>query len=90
MGLIVGLGGEQKYKIGKVNYVVTSSFLPPKEKIGLKDRIARVVTSDFTDWTEKPATDNIDTEYMCSTAGKEENAVERKIRNYGSILSTLS
>ena len=43
MGLIVGLGGEQKYKIGKVNYVVTSSFLPPKEKVGLKDRMARVI-----------------------------------------------
>ena len=70
MGFIVGLGGEQEYKIGKVNYVVTSSFLPPKEKIGLKDRMARVITSDFTDWTDKPATDNIDTEYMCSTVGK--------------------
>ena len=62
MGLIVGLGGEQKYKIGKVNYVVTSSFLPPKEKIGLKDRLARVVTSDFTDWTDAPTTDNMNTE----------------------------
>ena len=72
MGLIVGLGGEQKYKIGKVNYVASSSFLPPKEKIGLKDRLARVVTSDFTDWTDTPITDNIDTEYMCSTVGKED------------------
>ena len=72
MGLIVGLGGEQKYKIGKVNYVVTSSFLPPKEKAGLKDRMARVITSDFTDWTDKPATDNMNTEYMCSTVGKED------------------
>ena len=72
MGLIVGLGGEQKYKIGKVNYVVTSSFLPPKEKIDLNDRMARVITSDFTDWTDKPATDNMNTEYMCSTVGKED------------------
>ena len=72
MGFIVGLGGEQKYKIGKVNYVVTSSFLLPKEKVGLKDRMARVITSDFTDWTDAPATDNIDTEYMCSTVGKED------------------
>ena len=72
MGLIVGLGGEQKYKIGKVNYVVTSSFLPPKEKVGLKDRMARVITSDFTDLIEKPTTDNMNTEYMCSTVGKED------------------
>lgn len=72
MGLIVGLGGEQKYKIGTVNYVVTSSFLPPKEKVGLKDRMARVITSDFIDWTDVPTTDNIDTEYMCSTVGKED------------------
>lgn len=72
MGFIVGLGGEQKYKIGKVNYVVTSSFLPPQEKIGLKDRLARVITSDFTDWTDAPATDNMNTEYMCSTVGKED------------------
>ena len=72
MGLIVGLGGEQRYKIGKVNYVVTSSFLPVTEKVGLKDRMARVITSVFTDWTDAPTTDNIDTEYMCSTVGKED------------------
>ena len=72
MGLIVGLGGEQKYKIGKVKYIVSSSFLPTKEKVGLKDRIARVVTSDFTDWTDAPTTDKIDSEYMCSTVGKED------------------
>ena len=72
MGFIVGLGGEQEYKIGKVNYVVTSSFLPPKEKIGLKDRMVRVVTSDFKDWTDAPTTDNMNTEYMCSTVGKED------------------
>ena len=61
MGFIVGLGGEQKYKIGKVNYVASSSFLTPKEKIGLKDRLARVVTSDFTDWTDAPTTNNMNT-----------------------------
>ena len=72
MGFIVGLGGEQEYKIGKVKYVVSSSFLPTKEKVGIKDRLARVVTSDFTDCTEKPAPDNINTEYMCSTVGKED------------------
>ena len=72
MGFIVGLGGEQEYKIGKVNYVVTSSFLPPKEKVVLKDRLARVITSDFTDWTDAPTTDNMNTEYMCSTVGKED------------------
>ena len=72
MGFIVGLGGENEYKIGKVKYVVSSSFLPTKEKVGLKDRLARVVTSDFTDWTDVPTTDNIDTEYMCSTVGKED------------------
>jgi len=72
MGFIVGLGGEQEYKIGKVKYVVSSSFLPTKEKVGLKDRLARVVTSDFTDWTEAPTTDNMNTEYMCSTGGKED------------------
>ena len=72
MGFIVGLGGEQKYKIGKVNYVVTASFLPPKEKVGLKDRLARVITSDFTDWTDAPTIDTMNTEYMCSTVGKED------------------
>ena len=72
MGLIVGLGGEQRYKIGKVNYVVTSSFLPVTEKVGLKDRMARVITSVFTDWTDAPTADNMNTEYMCSTVGKED------------------
>ena len=72
MGFIVGLGGEQEYKIGKVKYVVSSSFLPTKEKVGIKERLARVVTSDFTDWTDASTTDNIDTEYMCSTVGKED------------------
>ena len=72
MGFIVGLGGEQEYKIGKVKYVVTSSFLPPKEKVGLKDLMARVITSDFTDWTDAPTTDTMNTEYMCSTVGKED------------------
>ena len=72
MGLIIGLGGKRVYKIGKVNYIISSSFLPVKEKVCLKDRLTRVVTSDFTDWTDAPTTDNIDTEYMCSTVGKED------------------
>lgn len=72
MGFIVGLGGEQEYKIGKVKYVVSSSFLPTKENVDLKDRIARVVTSDFTDWTDAPTTDTMNPEYMCSTVGKED------------------
>ena len=52
MGFIVGLGGENEYKIGKVKYIVSSSFLPTKEKVDLKERLARVVASDFTDWTD--------------------------------------
>ena len=72
MGFIVGLGGEQEYKIGKVKYIVSSSFLPSKENVDLKERLARVVTSDFTDWTDAPTTDNMNTEYMCSTVGKED------------------
>ena len=72
MGLSVDLGGRRIIKKKKVNYVVTSSFLPPKEKLGLKDRLARVVTSDFTEWTDAPTTDNMNTEYMCSTVGKED------------------
>ncbi|MBQ6825423.1 MAG: hypothetical protein IJP34_02035 [Clostridia bacterium] len=72
MGFIVGLVGESEYKIGKVKYVVSSSFLPTKEKVGLKDRLARVVTSDFTDLTDVPKTDSINSEYMCSTVGKED------------------
>ena len=72
MGFIVGLGGEQEYKIGKVKNVVSSSFMPTKEKVGIKDRLARVITSDFIDWTDVPTTDNMNTEYMCSTVGKED------------------
>ncbi len=72
MGFIVGLGGKKEYKIGDVKYVVSSSFWPIKEKVTYKDRIARIITSDFIDWTDAPTTDNIDTEYMCSTVGKEE------------------
>ena len=71
MGFIVGFDGEQKYKISKVKYVISSSFLSTK-KIGIKDRLARVVTSDFTDWIETSARDNIDTEYMCLTVGNED------------------
>ena len=61
MGFILGLGGEREYKIGKVKYVVSSSFLPTKKTVGLKERLARVVTSDFTDWTDAPITDNMNT-----------------------------
>ena len=72
MSFIIGLGGERKYCIGRVNYVVSGSFLPSSEKVGLADRVARVIESDFTDWTEEPKSNNIDAEYVCSTVGKED------------------
>ena len=34
--------------------------------------LSRIVTSNFTDWTDAPTTDNMNTEYMCSTVGKED------------------
>jgi hypothetical protein len=62
------------YRIGNVRYVVESHFLPfPKsEQKTMRDRVERLLTSDFTDLTVFEAADTMDAENVCSAAGKED------------------
>ena len=64
----------QEYRIGNVRYVVESHFLPfPKpEQKTMRDRVERLLTSDFTDLTVFEAADTMDAENVCSGAGKED------------------
>ena len=63
----------QEYRIGNVRYVVESHFLPfPKsEQKTMRDRVERLLTSDFTDLTVFEASDTMEVENVCSVAGKE-------------------
>ena len=68
------LDREQEYIIGGVRYVVETHFLPfpePQQKT-MRDRVERLLTSDFTDLTVFEASDTMEAENVCSVAGKEE------------------
>lgn len=70
---IVGIGGgERKYRINNITYVVSSRFEPPKYQSTMKDRFRRSITSDFVPLTLPPAVDKMADEYVCSAAGKED------------------
>ena len=72
---IIGIGaGEHEYKIGDVTYIVSSHFINPSEPVKetLSDRIKNFVSGDFADLTADVENDKIDSEYVCSAAGKED------------------
>ena len=64
---------EQEYRVGQVRYIVESHFCPfpdPEQKT-MRDRVERLLTSDFTDLTVFEASDTMEAENVCSVAGKE-------------------
>lgn len=72
---IIGIGaGEHEYKIGDVTYIVSSHFVHPSEPVKdtLSDRLKHFVSGDFADLTADVEMDKIDSEYVCSAAGKED------------------
>jgi len=77
---IIGIGGGQRqYKVGNVTYMVSSHFQPTEAKDTIKDRIKRTLVSDFVPLTILNSEDKMADEYVCSTAGEEENnAVEKE------------
>ncbi len=65
---------KQEYVINGVAYTVMSSFTSTKSKDShsIKDCINRIILNDFAPLTGIPPSDKISTEYMSSTAGKED------------------
>ena len=68
------LDREQEYRIGGVRYVVETHFLPfPKaEQKTIRDKVERLLTSDFTDLTVFEPPNTMDVENVCLVAGKED------------------
>ena len=77
---IIGIGcGEHQYKVGDVTYTVSSYFEPINSENKINDRIKRSIVSDFAPLTIFKPQDIMADEYVCSTAGEEDNnAVEEK------------
>ncbi len=71
---IIGIsdGKPHEYKIGNVTFEVSSVFEPTKNKTTIKNRFERTLTNDFVDLTGKIINSKIGSEYVCSTAGKED------------------
>lgn len=93
---IVGLGGPpRQYEINGVKYIVSSSFQTAriKEHQGIVERFGKALKSQFAHLYRKCGFDIMAVDKACSTAGKEENAVEIKKetanRHYSPLLPTL-
>ena len=72
---IMSLGpDEHEYKIGDVTYVVAARFIEPSEneRPTISDRLKSFIGGNFADLTPDMNEDRIDSEYVCSAAGKEE------------------
>ena len=67
--------GEQEYTVNGVHYIVSSCFQTTKivDNPSIADRFKRIVTSDVIPLSEGVANDTMAAEYVCSTAGKEDN-----------------
>ena len=65
---------EHEYKIGDVTYIISSHFAQPSEPVKetLSDRLKHFVGGDFADLTADVEKYKIDSEYVCSAAGKED------------------
>ena len=77
---IVGIGcGDRQYKIGNVTFTVSSRFEASQSKNKINDRIKRTIVNGFAPLTIAKAKNKMTDEYVCSTAGKEDNnAVEKE------------
>ena len=67
--------GEQEYTVNGVRYVVGSSFQSSKlpTSTTIQDRFKRIVSGDTVPLPVESTDDTMAAEYVCSTAGKEDN-----------------
>ena len=67
--------GEQEYTVNGVRYIVGSSFQSSKlpTSTTIQDRFKRIVSGDTIPLSVEDTDDTMAAEYVCSTAGKEEN-----------------
>ena len=67
--------GEQEYTVNGVRYIVASSFQSSKvpTSTSIHDRFNRIISGDTVPLSLESADDTMTAEYVCSTAGKEEN-----------------
>ena len=67
--------GEQEYTVNGVRYVVASSFQSNKVPTSttIHDRFKRIVSGSSVPLSVERTDDTMAAEYVCSTAGKEDN-----------------
>ena len=67
--------GEQEYTVNGVRYIVASSFQSSKVPTSttIHDRFKRIVSGDTVPLSVESMDDTMAAEYVCSTAGKEDN-----------------
>ena len=67
--------GEQEYTVNGVRYIVGSSFQSSKVPTSttIQDRFKRIVSGDTVPLSVETTDDTMAAEYVCSTAGKEDN-----------------
>jgi len=67
--------GEQEYTVNGVRYVVGSSFQSSKVPTSttIHDRFKRIISGDTVPLLLGNMDDTMAAEYVCSTAGKEDN-----------------
>ena len=66
--------GEQEYTVNGVHYIVSSCFQTTKivDNPSITDRFKRIVTNDVIPLPVENTDATMESEYVCSTAGKEE------------------
>ena len=67
--------GEQEYTVNGVRYIVGSSFQSSKVPTSttIHDRFKRILSGDTIPLSVEDTDDTMAAEYVCSTAGKEDN-----------------
>ena len=67
--------GEQEYTVNGVRYIVGSCFQSSKVSSSntIQDRFKRIVSGSSVPLSVESTDDTMATEYVCSTAGKEDN-----------------
>ena len=67
--------GEQEYTVNGVRYIVGSSFQSSKlpTSTTIHDRFKRIVSGDTVPLSVESTDDTMGSEYVCSTAGQEDN-----------------
>ena len=76
MRIFVGMGSnEREYTVNGVKYIVNSSFQKPdfKKDTTIMNRFKRLTVNEPIPLQEVESSDTMDTEYVCSTVGKEDN-----------------